>query len=140
MAKIKGNGLLLYLDGQVIGCTDNCEFNSENEAIDSTCKDNDGAKQVEPGGNTATFSFSGKWEFTSTLGPQQLYAIHNNKQRIGVKMAVADPVSTNESSGYPYIQAYGYLNQLSIVGPLNQAATFSGRVDVDGPHSMGTTT
>lgn len=140
MAKIKGNGLLLYIDNQVIGCTDNCEFNSQNETIDATCKDNDGAKNVLPGGNTATFTFSGKWEFSSTLGPVQLYNAHNNKTRVGVKMSVADPVTTNELSGYPHIIAYGYLNQLSFVGALNTVATFSGTIDVDGPHSMATNT
>lgn len=136
---LNGNQLLLFLDGQVIGCTDNCEFSSTNETIDATCKDNNGARQVLSGSNSWTVTFSGLWDFASALGPRQLAAIHKNKTRVGIKMAVTDAAGT-ELAGGDYIIGYALLNQLTITGPLNAAATFSGTLEGDGEWSIDQTT
>ena len=88
MSIINGNQLLVFINGQVIGCTDNCELQSDKETIDATCKDNNGARQVLSGSQTWTITASGKWDFASTLGPTQLYATHKNGTRVGIKMAI----------------------------------------------------
>lgn len=136
---INGNQLLIFLDGQVIGCTDNCEFSSTNETIDATCKDNNGARQVLSGSNTWTITFSGLWDFASALGPRQLASVHKEKTRVGIKMAVTDS-NGDELSGGDYIIGYAYLNALTITGPINAAATFSGTFEGDGEWLIDQTT
>lgn len=134
MARVKGNSLLVYVNDVAIGCLNNNEFSSTNEVIDATCKDNDGARNTLPGGNTATITFDGTFDTSATYGLEELLSIHKNKTAVGVRMGVA-------GSGGLYIQAASaYLNQLSWSGPLNAATVFSGTFDIDGVWSYGTHT
>lgn len=139
MAIINGNQLLLFIDNQVIGCTDNVELNSTKETIDATCKDNNGARQVLSGSQAWTMTSSGKWDFASTLGPQHLYNAHKNGTRLGVKMAITD-INGNEESGKSHFYGYARLNTFNVAGPLNAASTFNLTFEGDGPLFLGTTT
>jgi len=139
MAIINGNQLLVFIDNVVIGCTDNCELSSSKETIDVTCKDGNGARQVLSGSQTWTITASGKWDFASTLGPEELYAYHKAGTRLGIKMAITDTAGTEES-GKSYFIGYTYLNQWSVAGPLNAGSTFNLTFDGDGALSIGTTT
>jgi hypothetical protein len=131
MARVKGNSLLVYVNDVAIGCLNNNEFSSQNEEIDATCKDNDGARNVLPGGNTASISFDGTFDTDSTYGFEQLLAVHKNKTSVAVRMGVA-------GSGGLYVQAASaYLTQLSWSGPLNAATVFSGSFSIDGTWSYG---
>lgn len=136
---INGNQMLVFIDGQAIGCTDNCTLNSGKATIDVTCKDNNGARQVLSGTHTWTIQTTGKWDFSSTLGPQHLYASHKAGSRLGVKMAITD-TSGNEESGKSYFIGYARLNTFNIAGPLNAGATFDLTFEGDGELSIGTTT
>lgn len=139
MALVNGNQLLVFIDGQAIGCTDNCELNSTKETIDATCKDGNGARQVLSGSQAWTITTTGKWDFASTLGPQQLYNTHKNGTRVGIKMAITD-IDGVEQSGKSYFIGYALLNTFNVAGPLNAAATFSLTFEGDGALSIGTTT
>lgn len=139
MAIINGNQLLVFIDNVAIGCTDNCELNSQKETIDVTCKDNNGARQVLSGSQSWTITSSGKWDFASTLGPTQLYATHKNGTRVGIKMAITD-TSGNEESGKSYFMGYARLNTFNVAGPLNAGATFNLTFEGDGELFIGTTT
>lgn len=139
MAIINGNQLLVFIDNVAIGCTDNCELSSTKETIDTTCKDNNGARQVLSGSQSWTITCSGKWDFASTLGPQQLYAAHKNGTRVGIKMAITD-TSGNEASGKSYFMGYALLNSFNVAGPLNSAATYNLTYEGDGELFIGTTT
>lgn len=139
MAIINGNQLLVFINGQAIGCTDNCELSSSKETIDVTCKDLNGARQVLSGSQNWTITCSGKWDFASTLGPEELYASHKDGTRVGVKMAITNTAGS-EASGRSYFIGYAYLNQFSVAGPLNAGATFNLTYDGDGALSIGTTT
>ncbi len=131
MARVKGNSLLVYVNDVAIGCLNNNEFSSTNEVIDATCKDNDGARNTLPGGNTATITFDGTFDTDATYGFSQLIAIHKNKTAVAVRMGVA-------GSGGTYIQAASaYLNQLTWSGPLNAATVFNGTFDIDGVWTYG---
>jgi hypothetical protein len=131
MARVKGNSLLVYVNDVAIGCLNNNEFTSQNEEIDATCKDNDGARNVLPGGNTASISFDGTFDTASTYGWDELIAIHKNKTSVAIRMGVV-------GSGGSYIQAASaYLNQLSWSGPLNAATVFNGTFSIDGVWTYG---
>src|SRR5690554_3724813 len=133
MGIVNGNKIGVYVDNQLIGCLTSNSFSSTNEDIDVTCKDNDGARQTLPGGNTAEITFEGNFDAASTYGLEELVSVHKNKTRVGIKYA-------QSGSGGLYITAYAYLNSLTWDGPLNAAATFSGAFNIDGPWDFDTTT
>lgn len=120
MARVKGNSLLVYVNDVAIGCLDNNEFQSTNEEIDTTCKDNDGQFTSLPGGNNATVTFDGTFETSATYGWDELVLIHKNKTEVAIRMGIA-------GSGGSYIQSTSaYLNQLNWSGPLNAKTVFNG--------------
>lgn len=122
MAVVNGNDVGLYVEGQLIGCLTSSEFNSTNEEIEVTCKDNNGARQVLAGGNTSSFPFQGFFNPASSFGFQDLIGIHKNKTRVWLKQQCDDITVT----------CYGYLNELNWTAPLNAGSEFSGSFSVDG--------
>jgi hypothetical protein len=134
MAKIKGNSLLVYVDDVAIGCLNNNEFSSTNEEIPAICKDNDGAYDSLTGGNTATITFDGTFDTSSTYGLEELLGVHKNKTEVAIRMGVA-------GSGGLYVQAArAALNTLTWSGPLNAATVFSGTFNIRGTWSYGSHT
>jgi|SRR6478609_2177661 len=130
MAVVNGNNVGLYVENQLIGCLTTNSFNSQNDEIDVTCKDDNGARKVLAGGNQSSFPFAGLFNPASTYGFQDLIVIHKNKTRVWVKMLVDDELA---------ITCFAYLNTLAWEGPLNAGSTFSGTFTVDGEWSYSTT-
>ncbi len=129
MAVVNGNDIGVYVEGQLIGCLTSSDFQSQNEEIDVTCKDNSGARQVLPGGNSASINFEGFFNATATYGLDDLIAVHANKTRVWVKQQY-DTLT---------VTGYAYLNTLNWSAPLNAGSTFSGAFTVDGAWSYSTT-
>lgn len=129
MAVVNGNDIGLYVEGQLIGCLTSSSFESQNEEIDVTCKDNGGARQTLPGGNQSSMPFDGFFNPASTYGLEDLVAVHYNKTRVWVKQQY-DTLT---------ITGYAYLNTLNWSAPLNAGSTFSGTFTVDGLWSYSTT-
>jgi len=123
MAVLNGNDIGVYVGGTLIGCLTNATFSSQNEEIEVTCKDNDGARAVLPGGNTASISFEGNFNPSSTYNFGDLVAVHKNGTQVNVKMGD----NTNLT-----VFAQAYLNQLEWTAPLNAASTFSGTFSITG--------
>jgi hypothetical protein len=123
MAVINGNSLLLSIGGQTIGCTTNTTFSSQNEVIDVTCKDNDGAKENLSGGNTATITFEMFFNTDSTYGLSDILPLHQAGTLINWHFGD----NTNLT-----MHGEGRINQLEIGAPLNGGVTASGTIDVSG--------
>jgi predicted secreted protein len=123
MAVINGNNIGVYVGGQLIGCLTNATFNSTNNTIDVTCKDNNGQRAILPSGNTATIEFEGMFNPAATYGLQDLIDIHKNQTEVSV--GIGDQTNLT-------IYAQAYLNTLSFTGPLNAGTTFSGTFEVTG--------
>lgn len=123
MAVVNGNTIGVYVAGSLIGCLTNATFNSTNTTIDTTCKDQNGARQILPSGNQATIDFEGLFNPASTYGLSDLIDIHSNKTSVVV--AIGDEANV-------YISANAYLNTLSFTGPLNAGTTFSGTFEITG--------
>jgi predicted secreted protein len=130
MAVVNGNDIGLYVEGQLIGCLTSTDFNSQNDEIDVTCKDNDGDRQILSGGNQSSFPFAGLFNPASSYGFTDLLAIHKNKTRVWVKMLKDDTLT---------ITCFAKLNTLTWSGPLNAGSTFSGTFTVDGGWDFTTT-
>lgn len=123
MAVINGNNIGVYVGGQLIGCLTNATFNSTNNTIDVTCKDNNGDRAILPSGNTATVDFEGLFNPSSTYGLTDLLDIHKNKTEVSI--GIGDQTTLT-------IYAQAYLNTLSFSGPLNAGTTFSGSFEITG--------
>ncbi len=123
MAVLNGNDIGVYVGGTLIGCLTNATFSSQNEEIEVTCKDNDGARAVLPGGNTASISFEGNFNPSSSYNFGDLVGVHLNGTEVNVKMGD----NTNLT-----VFAQAYLNQLEWTAPLNAASTFSGTFSITG--------
>lgn len=132
MSVVIGNTIGLYVNNQLIGCLTSNSFNSTNEEIPTTCKDNNGAYQFRGGTNTAELPFEGNFDPASSYGLEDLLGIHKNNTQVGFKML-------DTESGL-YVIGYGRIPTLSWTGALNAAATFSGTLKCDGPWSFDTTT
>jgi len=133
MATVNGNDILVYVEGQAIGCLTSNEFSSTNNEIDVTCKDDDGARKVLPGGNQSSISFEGFFNPASSYGFHDLIAVHKNRTRVWVKMVLDDDPDSLA------VTAYAYLNTLTWSAPLNAGSTFSGEFTIDGEWSYTTT-
>lgn len=130
MAVSIGNDVGLYVNNQLIGCLTENSVSLGHEQIETTCKDNNGARTFVLGGETGSFSFNGNFNPSSTYGFEDLLGIKKNKTRVGLKQY--DTVSGL------YISGYGYLLNLDWSGPLNAATVFTGTFDLDGEWSYGT--
>lgn len=127
---INGNDIGLYVEGQLIGCLTSNDFDSTNNEIVVTCKDNNGARQILAGGNQSEFAFEGFFNPASGFGFKDLVSIHKNKTTVWVKMM---------SDGNMTITCFAKLNKLKWSAPLNAGSTFSGTFTVDGEWSYSTT-
>lgn len=125
MAVANGNDILLYVEGQAIGCLTSNNFSSTNTEIDVTCKDNNGARQILSGSNQAEFAFNGFFNPAAGYGFQDLVAVHLNKTRVWVKMML-------DGSDSLTITCYARMNKLDWGADLNAGSTFSGTFTVDG--------
>lgn len=123
MAVINGNDVGLSVGSTLIGCLTGATFSSSNEVITVTCKDNDGARATLPGGNSATISFNGFFNPSSTYGLNELMEIHTEKTEINWHYGD----NTNLT-----LHGAGTLDELSWEGPLNAGSTFSGTITVTG--------
>lgn len=130
MAVINGNDIGVYVENQLIGCLTSASFDSTNQEIDVTCKDDDGARKVLPGGNQASIAFEGLFNAASTYGLQELMAVHANRTRVWLK--IGDQTNLT-------ITCFAYLNTINFTGPLNAGTTFSGTFTVDGEYTYSTT-
>ena len=128
MAVVIGNDVGLYVNNQLIGCLTSNNVDLQRELIETTCKDQGGARSVKPGGTSGSFPFSGNFNPASNTGLDDLIAIFANGTRVGIKQAVDEGL---------FIAAYAYLTNLSWAGELNAASTFSGTFEVDGPVTYG---
>jgi hypothetical protein len=133
MSKVNGNYVGIYVDNVLIGCLTSNNVDLAVELIDATCKDNNGARAVLPGGVSGSVPFSGIFETTSTYGLDELVSLLLAKTRVGIKQAVA-------GAGGLYVQGYAYITGLSWAGELNAASTFSGTFEFDGAITQGVAT
>lgn len=123
MAVVNGNDVGLSIGSQLIGCLTNATFSSQNEEIDVTCKDNDGAKETLQGGNTATITFEGLFNPASSFGVSDILPLHKDKTQINWHFGDNENLT---------MHGLGYISQLEFAAPLNAGTTFSGTISVTG--------
>lgn len=121
---VKGNSLIVYMDDadgsglRAIACSTECTLTLTNDQIETTCKDNDGAKQYLTGGQDWEISSSGIVKFDADRGVEDISDAALGQTSCVVRM------STGVNGDY-YYQGDALITSFSMTAPLNAAATWS---------------
>src|SRR5690348_10862265 len=105
--KISGNLILISIGGTTVTCSTNASFNGTTERIETSCKDDDGAKTYEPGSQDGTFQCQGITKFDTASNFTLIFAAWKNKTKATFKMgglANADD---------PYVQFQGFITNVT---------------------------
>lgn len=127
---VSGNALLLYMENNPIACTTNAQFSFSRELIETTCKDNDGAKQYKVGGTDGTFSVTGIWKFDAAYGVEDLATAFLAGTQLTARW------STDETGDF-YLQAEVIITEFSGAAGVNESATYDATFQVTGTISKG---
>jgi predicted secreted protein len=123
--KVSGNAMLIYHEDVAIACTTDASFTLNNEQIEVTCKDNDGAKQYTLGGQDWNFTVGGIFQFDN-VGIDLLS-----------DMAIAKSIATIRFGttvvGDFFFQGEAYISTISVQAPLNGPATYTATFQGTGP-------
>lgn len=117
--KIPGNLVLMEFEGTEISCSTGATLNGTTERIETTCKDDDGAKTYEPGSQDITVSIQGITKFDTVSNFPTIVAAWKSKTEGTIRYGAL------ENTDNPYIQFEGFIANLTWEGPLNAPSTWS---------------
>jgi TP901-1 family phage major tail protein len=131
MAKISGNLIFLEWDGSdVVGLTDK-SIDFSTDMIDTTNQQSTGAwKTYLPGEKGSTINFSGVYDEAGSEGASTLFADLTNGTEVTFKIG--------EKASSSYWTGKGLVSSISCSGPKNDAASYTGTIQVTGPVTVGT--
>lgn len=130
--KVSGNAMLIYHEGVAIACTTDASFTLNNEQIEVTCKDNDGAKQYTLGGQDWNFTVGGIFQFDN-VGIDLLSDMAIAKDIATIRFGTAE-------AGDFFFEGEAYISTISVQAPLNGPATYTATFQGTGPITKGDTT
>lgn len=117
--KISGNLILTAIDGVQIGCTTGATLTLSTERIETTCKDNNGARTYEAGSQDATLSVNGNVKFDTVSNFSAIVTAWKNKTEVTWTHGGLD------NADDPYVQFDGFIANLTWEGPMNAPSTWS---------------
>lgn len=130
--KVSGNLFLVYMDGVAIACSTEASVNITNEQIEVTCKDNNGAKTYILGGQDASFTVGGIFQFDNN-GADQLTDAVIDKETVTVRFGT-------DVVGDFFLEMDAIITSMDITAPLNNVTTYSATFSAAGPLTKGITT
>jgi predicted secreted protein len=130
--KINGTLILVDADGSTIGCSTNATLTITNERLETTCKDDGGAKTYTVGSQDWSISAEG----------MVIYETPSNHSTIAA-LALGQTEATwtfgTSNSDDPVFTGDGFIDNLEITAGLNTPATWSFSVAPTGPLTMTNT-
>ena len=123
---ISGNKILIYMDGDAIGCGTGATFSGTNNQTETTCKDNDGAVTFVPGSQDWSIQFSGNTKYDAPVGLQALLVAWKTKATVTVRMG-------SENVDDPYVEGDAFISQFDWDGQVNETSTYSATFSPRGP-------
>jgi predicted secreted protein len=126
-----GNLRLMYVDDVAIGCTTSMSLSLSSESVDSTCKDNNGARQSLAGQQNWSVSIAGNQVFENTVSVDDLVTLWKNRTEFECKL------STNVTGDVEYT-GDAYIESMEIVDNVNEVATWTANVVGTGPITAAT--
>jgi predicted secreted protein len=130
--KINGTLILVDLNGTTIGCSTNATLNITNERLETTCKDDNGAKTYEAGSQDWSLDCEGLVKFDDASNFSAVAAAAVAKTGIEWTFGTAnadDPVFTGT----------GFIGDFSYGAGLNTPSTWSFTVAPTGPIELTNT-
>ena len=119
---INGNIVGVKQDGVLVACSTGATFNGTNEEIETTCKDNDGAKTTIPGIQTWTITINGNTKNDNTvLNIRAFLELWKSK-------ATSTFTFGTSNSDDPYLEGDGFVSAFTWEGPLNAPSTWSATI------------
>jgi hypothetical protein len=116
---ISGNKILVSSAGTTITCSTDATFSGTTERLETTCKDNDGAKTYEPGSQDGSIALSGIAKLDTITNFPLVVAAWKAKTESTWKYGGLDNVDDT------YLQFDGFISDLTWEGPLNAPSTWS---------------
>lgn len=123
---ISGNLVDISRDDVRIGCGTNAELTIDNEQVETTCKDNDGARTYTPGSQNWGMTFQGNLKFDGVEGYRQIAALAKTR-------ATAEFRYGTTNTDDPFWIGDGFISNLTTTGDVNAPATWSATVSPRGP-------
>jgi predicted secreted protein len=115
---INGNKVLVYIDGVAIGCTTGGTLTITNEQIETTCKDNDGAKTYLAGSQDWNIQVSGNTKFDAPVGLNALGEAAKTAATVTVRMATGN-------ADDPYYEGDAFISSFTWDNATNAVSTYS---------------
>jgi hypothetical protein len=124
---ISGNGVLVYVDDEAIGCTTGGTLTITNNQVETTCKDNDGAVTYAPGSQDWNIQVDGNTKLDAPVGLQRLAELAMTKETVTVRMA------TSNTADDPYFEGEAFISSFTWTNPVNAVSTYSVTFSPRGP-------
>lgn len=116
---ILGTTVLVSNDGETIACTTNATLTITNEEIETTCKDNNGAKTFVAGSQDWTVEVQGNTKYDASFGFSELAALAMSGSTVELI------IGSIGNADNPYFQGDAFVSSFTYEGPLNAPSTFS---------------
>ena len=119
---VKGNLIGVYVydgtsDYDLIACATNASLSISNDIIETVCKDNDGARTILPGQQSATINVEGLTAYDN-VGRTELFNAVRNKTELTLQYGTG-------VTGDPYVQIGAYITSFEESAPLNDSTSYS---------------
>lgn len=126
MAVQNGTSILLQVGGTLVNATTNHDLNFDVDMIDVTTKDSNGSKEYIAGEDDATLTVEGNYDPAATYGWSELFAAATGKASATLTYGL-------QGSGDSAYRFAGFLMNLTLSGPKNEAGTWSAEFQKSGP-------
>ena len=133
MAKLSGKKMLVLVGGVAIGATKSFTLTINSATIDTTTKDDDAWGSSLYGSKDWNVSVDGLYDPDDPMNAEELFDAIANDTRLLLEMAVI----TSTGGGLVF-KGYANASGLVIGASYNDAITFSGTLQGDGPITKGT--
>src|SRR6187549_2796434 len=116
--KYSGNLIMVDKEGEQISCTTGATFTGSTERLETTCKDNDGAKTYTAGSQDGNIQVQGIQTDVATNFSAIVAAWK-------AKTVETWQYGALDNSDNTYLEFEGFISDLTWEGPLNAPATWS---------------
>lgn len=123
--KINGTLILVDAEGTTIGCSTNATFNMTNERLETTCKDDNGAKTYTAGSQDWNLSVEGISIFETPSNISTILAAVKGQTIITWTWGTGN-------ADDPTIEGEGFIDNFDWNAPLNEPSTWSFTVAATG--------
>jgi len=130
--KINGTLILVDADGTTIGCSTNATLTITNERLETTCKDDNGAKTYTAGSQDWTLEAEGMVIYETPSN-------HSTIAALAIGATDADWTFGTSNAQDPVFSGSGFIESLTISAPLNAPATWSFSVAATSEITMSNT-